>query len=279
LKVERRAAVAVGVEDRYRDMRAARAGSKDLGVASECRPHPSRRILSFSGRLDPPPAPLFRRPPTVCSPVRTYARLQAAHEAETLKREALYQGRMVEEVDRYTALSADVDALRAAWAAKRAATTADTDGRTSSLLAGLEARLGAARARRAELEREVAGVKRDWEEGRRQQEEDLDSEIENARGGYEARLTTEREAALRFKGENGVMKKKLGTLLREIEDGKVAVKASLDAADARKRTIAALEREIGLLRGAIREKDAAITDRERRIYELKKKNQVRLVPR
>ena len=110
------------------------------------------------------------------------------------------------------------------------------------------------------------------------------------------------QAALRYKGENGVMKKKFGALLRDIEvrlacnvwrarlvvdagygrralrrcscalgtrgshiprttplphlstctpqEGKTAVKASLDRAEALKRGIAGLEREIGLLRGA-----------------------------
>ena len=35
---------------------------------------------------------------------------------------------------------------------------------------------------------------------------------------YEGRLAAEREAGLRLKGENGIMKKKFGTLQKEIDD-------------------------------------------------------------
>jgi len=40
-------------------------------------------------------------------------------------------------------------------------------------------------------------------------------------------------------------------------------------------TIASLEKDIGSLKREIRERDETIGDKERRIYDLKKKNQVR----
>ena len=40
---------------------------------------------------------------------------------------------------------------------------------------------------------------------------------------YEGRLAAEREAGLRLKGENGIMKKKFGTLQKEIDDQRAEV--------------------------------------------------------
>ena len=40
---------------------------------------------------------------------------------------------------------------------------------------------------------------------------------------YEARLAVERETELRLKGENGIMKKKFGTLQKEIDNQRAEV--------------------------------------------------------
>lgn len=40
---------------------------------------------------------------------------------------------------------------------------------------------------------------------------------------YEGRLSAEREAGLRLKGENGIMKKKFGTLQKVIDDQRAEV--------------------------------------------------------
>lgn len=41
------------------------------------------------------------------------------------------------------------------------------------------------------------------------------------RNRFENQLTAEREATLRYKGENGIMKKKFTVLTKDIEDQKV----------------------------------------------------------
>jgi cilia- and flagella-associated protein 57 len=78
--------------------------------------------------------------------------------------------------------------------------------------------------RRQETEDEVAGVKRDWEEMRRQMEEDIDTEVELLKKRCEDELATEREATLKYKGDNGIMKKKFAALLKEIENQREEIK-------------------------------------------------------
>lgn len=112
----------------------------------------------------------------------------------------------------------------------------------------LEAQLMIARERREKCERDVGTAHREWEETRAQMEEDLDGEIEALRGSYHKRLDEEREAALKFKGENGIMKKRFTTLMKEIEDNKGQLAARLERQDGLKRTIEGLEKEIAVLR-------------------------------
>lgn len=74
------------------------------------------------------------------------------------------------------------------------------------------------RHQRAELEAT-------FEETRRQIEEDVDREVHELRTKYEARLTHERNEALRLKGENGIMNKKFASLQKEIEEQKEEIQA------------------------------------------------------
>lgn len=55
---------------------------------------------------------------------------------------------------------------------------------------------------------------------KRQLEEDADREIEDLKDKYEQRLQGERDAALRLKGENGIMRKKFQGLQKDIDEQK-----------------------------------------------------------
>ena len=126
------------------------------------------------------------------------------------------------------------------------------------------------------LERERAekeGLIAEFEETRKQLEEDVDREIEELKEKYEAKLATEREAALRLKGENGIMRKKFTALQKDIEDQKDDISSLVQNKKNLYEHIASLEKDIAGLKKEIRERDETIGDKEKRIYDLKKKNQ------
>ena len=52
--------------------------------------------------------------------------------------------------------------------------------------------------------------------------------MDGARIGLEEKLSAERGASLKLKGENGILKKKFGTLMREIETGRDTLKSMLE---------------------------------------------------
>lgn len=202
--------------------------------------------------------------------------MEIAHRSEMQKRESLYQGKIMEEVERFQALQSDVEAQRAMWGNRRAAMVASHMAFLQQLTSDYERRLEAARDRRHELQEEVEGVQRDWDEMRRQMEEDLDKEVEGMRRGYVEKLDAERDATLKFKGENGIMMKKFSALSKEMDEIGEEIRRMNDKQRSLRAQITELEKEISVLRLLSQEKDVAIAEKEKRIYELKKKNQVSL---
>ena len=114
---------------------------------------------------------------------------------------------------------------------------------------------------------------KEFDETKRQLEDDADREIEELKEKYEAKLATEREAALRLKGENGIMRKKFTALQKDIEDQKDTIQGLYENKKQLHEHIASLEKDIQGLKKEIRERDETIGDKEKRIYDLKKKNQ------
>ncbi|RYG54122.1 hypothetical protein EON66_07580 [archaeon] len=89
--------------------------------------------------------------PRVCSPCC----VQIAHRSEMQKRESLYQGKIMDEVDRYQSLQSDVENQRAMWRNKRNAMLTAHNQFMQQLTVDNERRLEGARDRRQALEDDV----------------------------------------------------------------------------------------------------------------------------
>lgn len=144
--------------------------------------------------------------------------------------------------------------------------------------------------------------KREHENIKSSIEEDADREIIEIRTAYEVQLKEEKDANVRLKGETGLMKKKLITANKDIDEFKhqilqlkgryiannhfdsnyllgnflrVSVKIFLFLAEHKQfqKVISTLERDVADLKKEIGERDGTIQDKEKRIYELKRKKQ------
>ena len=104
-------------------------------------------------------------------------------------------------------------------------------------------------------------------------EEDADLEVARLRRENEAKLHAEREATLRLKGENAIMKKKYVKLQEEIKAGVEDINKLKNAEKDLYEQIKGLEKDIQGHKKEIREREETIQDKEKRIYDLKKKNQ------
>jgi len=106
-------------------------------------------------------------------------------------------------------------------------------------------------------------------------EEDVDREMEDLRARYESKLQQETKATLLLRGENGFMKRKFMNVNREMTEKKEALAALADKEKELHEAIAALQKDVQGQKKEIREREETIADKESRIYDLKKKNQVR----
>ena len=142
--------------------------------------------------------------------------------------------------------------------------------------------------------------KREHESIKASIEEDADREIIEIRTAYEVQLKEEKDSNVRLKGETGLMKKKLISAHKDIDEFKhqitqlkgtlnrifelqvsdflnilINMKLLIFSAEHKQfqKVISTLERDVADLKKEIAERDSSIQDKEKRIYELKRKKQ------
>lgn len=118
-----------------------------------------------------------------------------------------------------------------------------------------------------------AAVVREFNETKEQLEDDIDKEVEQLKEKYDAKLATERDATLRLKGENGIMRKKFKALQKDIDDQTENIRTMYEKEEHLMLHIKNLEERINSHKNEIKERDKTIGENERAIYGLKKDNQ------
>ena len=82
----------------------------------------------------------------------------------------------------------------------------------------------------------------------RQNQEDIDKEIESLISKYEKKVKAEREEGARLKGENGIMRKKINTLNKDIEENKTEIARMAENEKKLQNVISGFEKDIQNLR-------------------------------
>ena len=90
--------------------------------------------------------------------------------------------------------------------------------------------------------------------------------------GTSSALHSERDATLRLKGENGIMKKKFSALIKDIEEQKETLKSMAEKEEALHETMRSLQSDIAMHKADIKERDVIISGHECTMYELKADN-------
>lgn len=203
-------------------------------------------------------------------------RIKHADEQHTHRMGALdsrFQQRIMEEVERWQRLQSEREALEAQWREQQAIMQGEHERIISELTVKFEAELDEERMNIETHKREREELNREFEETESQMYQDYDQEIEELKEMYEKELAKERDVSLGLKGENGIMKKKFSQLQTEIRD-RVEEKQDIerkliDLDDA----IRSVLRDNAGMKTEIDERDANIVEKEKKSYELKKKNQ------
>uniref|UniRef100_H3GPP5 Uncharacterized protein n=1 Tax=Phytophthora ramorum TaxID=164328 RepID=H3GPP5_PHYRM len=199
--------------------------------------------------------------------------LEEHHLQQMQETEAAYQQKIMKEVERYQEVLTQREAQCLHWKSEQQRLVTTHDKYVADVTEDFEQRLNEDRQLRMQMEEEKEELGREYRETVSQVEADVDEEIEALKKKYEDKLQAEREATLRFKGENGIMKKKFSALQKDIEDQRDQIKLLLEKEKELIEAIKQLEKEIQALKREIRARDETIGEKEKRIYDLKKKNQ------
>lgn len=108
---------------------------------------------------------------------------------------------------------------------------------------------------------------------KQQIEEDADREIFELRAAHAKELKEEQDLNIKIRGETAIVKKKLISSQKEIDDLKSKVYTLDNEHTKLKKSIINLEKDIADLKKEISERDVTIQDKEKRIFDLKRKNQ------
>merc|ERR1712167_35912 len=200
-------------------------------------------------------------------------RMEDTHRHALQELENAYQQKIMLEVERYGQLEKELETSRKRWDERRSTLQENHMAYVSELQQDFERKLTEDKNRRANLEAQRETLRKEHLEARSQLDDDIDVEIQNLRGKYDAKLADEREASLRYKGENGIMKKKFTVINQQLEEHAEEIKSRVETAEDLKATMRALEKEIAEEKEVIKARDDQIGVREKKIYELKKKNQ------
>ncbi|KAJ3163963.1 Cilia- and flagella-associated protein 57 [Geranomyces variabilis] len=195
------------------------------------------------------------------------------HAAELHDREAMYSQQLMAEYDKYQDAQSATNRMQATWQAHTTMREQELQATLREAQGLWESRLEQKTAEMDKLRARMGTQYAEHIEEQRQVQEDIDTEIERLHQRYQRKLLAEREDGARLKGENGIMRKKFNTLTKDIDDNRIET-ARMRADEKRLRgVIETLEKEISLLKGDMSERDIAIQEKERRVYDLKKKNQ------
>ena len=203
------------------------------------------------------------------------ARASSVHELVEL--EGVFSKRLAAEVARYDALVAARDGIAAEFetglekhAREHAAEMASIRARYERFLAADDTACNDLEHRRAEIGAEATSAAGAMEA-------DVDRELRGVRSRMEDRLAEEAKSTLLLRGENGFMKRRYVTLSKELAEQGEDINSLSEKERELGETISALQKDVAGHKKEIREREETVEDKESRIYDLKKKNQVSVV--
>jgi len=199
--------------------------------------------------------------------------IEEAHHGQTQKLEASFQHKMSIEVQRYQKLSADLDRERQDWNAQHASLLEQH----SKVLEARQQRFDEQRMRNNEERQKIMEEKQEafkkHLEMLLQLEMDADREIEELKEMFEHQLAQEKDEKVRLRGQAGIHRKHHEDLKRQMTTKEKDLTDKMELNKRKQEKIDALLKDKESNEKEIRERDKTISDKEHRIFDLKKQNQ------
>ncbi|XP_041975861.1 cilia- and flagella-associated protein 57 isoform X1 [Aricia agestis] len=200
-------------------------------------------------------------------------KLRTGHERTLQALEADFNVKLINEYDRYQSLEDKTARMRQEYEERLEELAESKRNALREVNRTFEAKLEEKDVLLQELQEQADLEKKEHETIKASIEEDADREIIEIRTAYEIQLKEEKDANVRLKGETGLMKKKLISAHKEIDDFKHQVSQLKAEHKQFQKVISSLEKDVTDLKKEIAERDGTIQDKEKRIYELKRRKQ------
>ena len=194
------------------------------------------------------------------------------HDIATHELENKYQKELVTLVEAVRARTQQKDILTVSLEQQRKKLVTEHEKKANKLLHQYEMKLRDAIDVNKILKDENKVLKSELNDKCNALENDVDDTVQGLKQQYEIKLDTIRENALRYKGEIGLMLKKQRNLTHDIDECKNEVIHLIAVEKSLHEQMNKLEKEVLVHRKEIKSRDVIIEDREKKIYELKKKN-------
>ncbi|KAF9421540.1 hypothetical protein HW555_002473, partial [Spodoptera exigua] len=201
------------------------------------------------------------------------AKLRSGHERTLQALEADFNVRLIGEYDRYQSLEDKTARMRKDYEQRLEELAESKRLALREMNKMFEAKLEEKELMLQELQEQADMEKKEHETIKTSIEEDADREIIEIRTAYEVQLKEEKDANVRLKGETGLMKKKLISANKDIDEFKHQILQLKAEHKQFQEVISTLERDVADLKKEIGERDNSIQDKEKRIYDLKRKKQ------
>jgi len=195
------------------------------------------------------------------------------HAKSTQDLEQSFQQKMLVEVHRYQKLAQDLEKERQEWEAQHDKILEAQSAEIEQLRQNFEQVQRANREEQDRLIREKELAFKSHQETLAQLEQDADREIEELKEMYERKLAQEKDEKVRLRGQAGIHKKYHDDLDRQMQKRTDDVKKEEEKNRQKEESIMTLLKDKESNEKEIKERDKTITDKELRIYDLKKQNQ------
>eukprot|EP00698_Gefionella_okellyi_P005561 TRINITY_DN15065_c0_g1_i1.p1 TRINITY_DN15065_c0_g1~~TRINITY_DN15065_c0_g1_i1.p1 ORF type:complete len:1237 (-),score=364.60 TRINITY_DN15065_c0_g1_i1:70-3780(-) len=198
--------------------------------------------------------------------------METMHMKAAEELEALYERKLMAEVQRYQRLDQDREEMHQQHVEQTMMTEKHHQLQLQELRDEYEHRIQEQELQIKGLEEDIEELKRDFQEQIRQQEDEYESELHLEQESTKRKVQGEREVAVGLRSENTQLRTKEKDARSEMEETKQRLLERDQTIGEMAKQAKEYEKQILLLQKNIRERDEAISQNERRIFQLKQQN-------
>uniref|UniRef100_A0A336LBT2 CSON008297 protein n=1 Tax=Culicoides sonorensis TaxID=179676 RepID=A0A336LBT2_CULSO len=201
-----------------------------------------------------------------------FAKIEEEHQREIMNMEANFNEKIITEYDKSAMLKRKMDEMKEEYELKLRKSSGCLQDTIEALENNFKKQLQERQDIIQEIMKEIDNQKAEFVEYCKQVEIDNDRNIVETQLNYEKRLKEEEENSVKWRGEAGVLQKKIVTVSEQADQMKKEVHTLKQQQQRSQATIKDLQREIDVLNQELQGCDGTIREKEKKYNELQKKN-------